>query len=267
MTEEQLRHRLAATAEVIDHSSAPIDTIRLAGRSLKRRRARMRVAGLAATVVAVVGVALVIPTLGPGSNGAAPATASPSPDAADCRPSETGDATAENPREVGPDCTTTPERPDAVDEPSLPPGGLKKTLGAELLAAGPAQRRAVEDNQVTRAEYQAGFDRYRRCLAERGHQLGAVDYSGLIIDYTVPGAAVDSGADTPCYQRQFRVVDMAWQGAHDDRTDDAANMRIVNDCLRANGLSPGLNPGEAMYLMMVAGLTDEECGLEPGQLE
>jgi hypothetical protein len=35
-------------------------------------------------------------------------------------------------------------------------------------------------------------------------------------DYAVPARAVDSGADTPCYLRQFKVVDMAWQMAHAD---------------------------------------------------
>lgn len=236
MIEEQLRRRLAATAEELDQSSAPLDDIRMTGSSIKRRRARTRVAGLAATVVAVAGVALAIPTSGPESNGPAPATSPPSPSS------------------------------DQSEELRPPFPGLKKSLETELRAAGPAQRRALEDNRVTRAEYRAGFDRYRACLAGRGYQLESVDRSGVVIDFSIPGAAVTNGADAPCYRRHFQVVDMAWQGAHDD-TDYATTMRIVNDCLEANGLSPGTTPGEAIHLMWGAGLSDEECGLAPGQLE
>lgn len=192
MTQQQLRDRLVAEAEEIDHSPVPLDDIRRAGRSLERRRARTRLAGLAAAVVAVGGVALVVPTLGPGSDGAAPATTSPRPDTA------------------GPTAD-----PDGVDE-SWPPGGMTKAFEAQLISAGPAQRRAVEDDRVTRTEYDTGFDRYRRCLAERGHELGSVDRLGSVIHYVVPAEAVDAGADGPCYRRHFRVVDMVWQGTHAD---------------------------------------------------
>ncbi len=212
MTQEQLRHRLAATAEEIDHSSVPLDDIRQAGRSLQRRRARTRLAGLAAGVVAVGGVALVIPTLGPGSDGTAPATTPPGPDAADCRPGAIDDGTVEDHLAAILGCRTAP----GPAGERWPKGGMTKAFEAELVSAGPAQRRAVEDDRVTRVEYDAGFDGYRRCLAEQGFVLGSVDRLGSVIQYVVPAEAVDAGADGSCYRRHFRVLDMVWQGTHAD---------------------------------------------------
>jgi hypothetical protein len=43
-------------------------------------------------------------------------------------------------------------------------------------------------------------------------------------------------------------------------------VRIVNVYLKTNGISPGSNLPQAVQLMRDAGLTDEECGLAPGQL-
>ena len=64
---------------------------------------------------------------------------------------------------------------------------------------------------MTKAEYHAGFERYKACLADQGFLLSVADVTGPIISYTVPAAAVDSGVDQPCYKRHFRLLDIMWQ--------------------------------------------------------
>ena len=198
MNEQQVRDRVSAAADTIDCSPVPLTAIRRTGRTIVRRRTRVRVVGYAAAIVGVVGLAVAVPMVGPRNNEPTSATEAPSTGVGDCPPGVSqSDA----------DCGRIP----GVGEESYEP-----TYG-ELSAAGPAQRRAVEDSRVTEAEYRAGFERYRACLADQGFLLGVADGTGPIISYTVPGAAVDSGVDQPCYERHFRLVDIMWQSKHATR--------------------------------------------------
>ncbi len=97
--------------------------------------------------------------------------------------------------------------------------------------------------------------------------LGIADGTGPLIRYTVPAAAVDTGVDQPCYEKHFRIVDIMWQLKHADETQDAENLRALNACLVENGEQPGADLDHAVGLMGDAHLSEQECGLWPGQLE
>ncbi|GHF24273.1 hypothetical protein [Pseudolysinimonas yzui] len=72
-------------------------------------------------------------------------------------------------------------------------------------------RAAIADGVVTREEYVAGFERYVACLSDVGVELINVDTSTDIFDFSIPGAAVDSGLEHRCYRSEFYEIDMLWQ--------------------------------------------------------
>ena len=201
MNEQQVRDRVSATADTIDCSPVPLAAIKRTGRTIVRRRTRARVVG-AATIVGAVGLAVAVPIIGLADNKPAPATEAPSTGLGDCPPGVS--------QSDGGDCDAIPGVREEQYEPTR----------RELSTAGPAQQRAFEDSRVTKAEYHAGFERYKACLADQGYLLSVADVTGPIISYTVPGAAVDSGVDRPCYTRHFRLLDITWQLWHEDEARD-----------------------------------------------
>ncbi len=97
------------------------------------------------------------------------------------------------------------------------------------------QTEALSDDSVTADEYQAGFRRFRSCLLDAGFDLGSIDDTRVVIYYTVPDEAVQSGADATCYSREFQNLDMAWQLAHEDTSESTA---ILRKCLIEHGITP-----------------------------
>jgi len=266
---DRLTDLMRAEADTLDIPHPPTEAILRDGRDAKRRerypfpslgrgmgerrRAGVLVLiGVAASILAVAGVALSLPDTGPTAKDAVPITNAAQPDA------------------DGPTCPQVVEY-DEAGEPQCVPwpgtGGLRAALKVELLSADAAQRQAVEDNRVTRAEYQTGFERYRGCLSAEGYQLESVEQSGPVLNFGVPSEAVSSGADDICYLRHFKAVDMAWQMAHADDTLRDTTLRIINACLEGNGTGPAADMEQAEALMRDAGLTDKGCGLAPGQLD
>ena len=76
------------------------------------------------------------------------------------------------------------------------------------------QADAVADGNVTEAEYRAGFERYARCMDERGHPLDGVDASQTPIRYVNSAASVQSGVEGACYAAEFALIDSGWQSAN-----------------------------------------------------
>lgn len=84
-----------------------------------------------------------------------------------------------------------------VTEPPMPESSAQQTA-------------EIADGVVTRDEYVAAFNRFVGCMGGAGYEIGGVDIDG-IFTYSIPSAAVTSGADELCYVTQFGAVDMAWQ--------------------------------------------------------
>ncbi|MET0915438.1 MAG: hypothetical protein ABWY81_04470 [Jiangellaceae bacterium] len=210
---DRLTDLLRAEADTLDIPRPPTEAILRDGRDAKRRaplasvtrlseRRRapvMVLVGVAASVVAVTGVALSMSGTGTTADDVANApTAYSSISDAACPPNM-----IDSGQTGGSQCVLWPG-----------PGGLEEALKTELLSADAAQRQAIQDNRITQAEYRAGFERYRACLSDRGYQLGNVDQTGVVFDFTVPNETVASGADETCYLRHFKAVDMTWQMLH-----------------------------------------------------
>jgi len=146
-------------------------------------------------------------------------------------------------------------------------GEAHEPTAEELSVAGPKQIAAIEDNAITETEYRSGFERFRACLSGEGYELTSIRDAGAIVEYGVPVEAVDAGADQPCYEREFRLVDIMWQLDHADELLNATNLRIVNTCLLRNGIDAESEIDKAVESMQNASLSEDECGLLPGQLE
>lgn len=100
--------------------------------------------------------------------------------------------------------------------------------------ASQAQRDELSDGEVTEAEVQSAFERYRSCLRSAGHELRDIAYDGPLINAGVPDAAVDSGDDARCYASEYAGVDVVWQVSNSGYSHRYA--RVAN-CLSDNQLS------------------------------
>ncbi|WP_454048533.1 hypothetical protein [Cellulomonas sp. Marseille-Q8402] len=55
------------------------------------------------------------------------------------------------------------------------------------------------------------YERYVACMDRAGFTVELLDDSGPVLEYRLPGAAVDSGDDERCYAAEFADMDTAWQ--------------------------------------------------------
>lgn len=151
---------------------------------------------------------------------------------------------------------------------------LTLALGVVLLAAGcqsaqpeapaafvdtkvsPAQASALADDDVSSDEYQESFRRYSDCLESEGYTLKIDKEVNSSIRFSVPAAAVDSGVDATCYGLEFQQVDMTWQIAHQDTSDDTKRLR---ECLVANGIEPKDTTEQISQQLVDAGIALESC--------
>ena len=126
---------------------------------------------------------------------------------------------------------------------------------AEQGSQSEAQKAALADGRVTFDEYEAGFLRYKDCLASTGYPLTNVQFDSATQLYRadVAGAAVDGGADDQCYRREFEALDKSWQ-ANTDRPGnfDVKVLGWYRDCLAKAGVSlpddkPGVNYLDLMH--------------------
>lgn len=117
-----------------------------------------------------------------------------------------------------------------------------------------AQRAALADGEVTRAEYRAGFDRLVACMAARGAGLAAVDTTETVIDYSVMDR--DLIAYDDCYAAEFKQLDIEWQVAHSEQSDGARHLR---QCLRRLDLPPGRSIAERIEILESAGYSIADC--------
>lgn len=88
---------------------------------------------------------------------------------------------------------------------------------------------------VTYDQYQAAFNEYRACLQGKGYEIVIHGEVNRTIQFSVPSAAVDSGADAECYDGGFALVDAAWQISQIDTSESA---QILRACLIELGIEP-----------------------------
>jgi hypothetical protein len=129
--------------------------------------------------------------------------------------------------------------------------------GANIEYSPSADRAAaLADGLVDRAEYRAGFERFRACMTESGYTVDVLDDSGTIIDARYLSEATDDGTDARCYDTEFREVDESWQVAHQDERTDGA---LLDACLRENGLVVPETRHEKVMALAEAGVDFGSC--------
>lgn len=124
-----------------------------------------------------------------------------------------------------------------------------------------AQQAEIATGTVSRASYLAGFNRYAGCLAAAGYPLGNVDESAPILNFTVPGGAVDSGADNRCYVSEWAQVDALWQLQN---WSSSATANYLRGCLKEAGFTPAATES-AMWDQVHASAAASKCMNLPPQ--
>jgi hypothetical protein len=81
------------------------------------------------------------------------------------------------------------------------------------------QQAEMADDTVTRDEYLAAFNRYVGCVGEAGYWIDGGNPSAVILSFSIPTAAIDSGADERCYVSEFQQVDTKWQLQNQDASE------------------------------------------------
>ncbi|MHA6695408.1 hypothetical protein [Homoserinimonas sp. A520] len=139
-------------------------------------------------------------------------------------------------------------------------GGYAAAAGTELPTnmSGPSDQQLTEmsDGEITSDEYRAAFERFRSCLADGGYEVLMQGEHNATVDYSIPSAAVDSGVDAECYDREFQQVDTTWQVAREDTSRSAQHIR---DCLEANGIAPDETLTRMVKQVREAGISTASC--------
>lgn len=130
------------------------------------------------------------------------------------------------------------------------------TRSAVQPAISSQQKEALADGAVNWDEYQVSFQAYQACLSRKGYELVNPTVKGELMDFGVPAAAVDSGADDECYQYNWAQVDQVWQIAHEDTSESA---QIVANCLRSKGITPKAEYTANLELLRDHGIDLADC--------
>lgn len=133
---------------------------------------------------------------------------------------------------------------------------------AEASQMSEQQAAAMADGLVELSEYEEGFRRFRACLQAEGYELepgpGGEPIGTMVdthLEFSIPDAAVQSGADQLCYQLEYAQLDMTWQLAHQDESLQTEKWRV---CLTENGIAPAETSEEIWDQILKEGL-ESEC--------
>lgn len=130
-------------------------------------------------------------------------------------------------------------------------GGVKPNQAVSV-----EQQASLGDGEISQDEYRAGFRRFQACLAAAGYEILLQGESNSTIQYSLPAAAVDSGTDAVCYDREFHQIDQMWQLAHEDTSHSAD---VLRECLSENGIAPKETLREMADQLADAGISQSTC--------
>lgn len=139
--------------------------------------------------------------------------------------------------------------------PTLRPAGEPDESVTAAIEESAELRDAMESG-VDFDSYLAGFQRFSACLESEGYGLVVHDADPPVVDYSIPEAAVDAGAEERCYIREFAPLDSAWQVANEDSSEWA---EILRRCLGERGLAPADSLVDMEAQRTAADISPEEC--------
>ena len=119
-----------------------------------------------------------------------------------------------------------------------------------------AQLAALKDGDVSQVEYQSAYERFARCAKDSGYTVEFVGVSNDVIEYRMTEEASRAVAVQNCYAVEFQKLDMAWQLAHEDTSEGAAQ---AEKCLRQWGMRVPEKYADRVKLLEGAGIDLATC--------
>lgn len=135
--------------------------------------------------------------------------------------------------------------------------GSSSLLSNEDVQISDEQRAALEDNEVTREEYEAGFRRFQGCMDSKGYPLEEPTEVNEVYTFNFPAEAQDT-AYLDCYPLEFQYVDAGWQ-TRPDVLEKSETSRMVKACLEHLGIEPADTHMERVDQFMTLDISLEEC--------
>lgn len=126
----------------------------------------------------------------------------------------------------------------------------------DISAYSDAQVEALSDGKISHSEYRQGFERFAACVETLGFALIRSGERYGVIQYSIPVEALDNGADSKCYRREFFALDESWQLSHEDFGFTA---QILNECLRGHGLPIPESFSDKLRKLEQSGIKVETC--------
>lgn len=123
------------------------------------------------------------------------------------------------------------------------------------------QKSAISDGEITRDEYEVGFDNYRNCMERIGYPLSGVSELHLRFDYSYAAAADEQGA-IECYFGEFSEIDAGWT-LRPEVVENTETSRIIQQCLIDNGIEPAATHAERLEQFTSENLSVERCQDSP----
>lgn len=118
------------------------------------------------------------------------------------------------------------------------------------------QQEALADNKVTNDEYHAGYAGFSACMTRAGYPLIDLGESHEVIQYSIPAAAVDAGADVECYTHYFEQLDIKWQVS---RQDDSYTADVIRRCLTSHNIAPAQTLEEMLKQLDSQQIEIDQC--------
>ncbi|MFT4233173.1 MAG: hypothetical protein QM606_10420 [Leucobacter sp.] len=121
----------------------------------------------------------------------------------------------------------------------------------------PEQRKALDDNEVTREEYEAGFRRFQGCMEEAGYPVSDPALVNDVYSYSFPDDARET-AYSKCYPFEFQYVDAGWQ-LRPEVLENSEESKLIKACLESLGMDPAETHMERVDQFMALDISLEEC--------
>ena len=133
--------------------------------------------------------------------------------------------------------------------------------GADLTGISEAQAAEIEDRVATEEENRAAYERYRQCLSAAGFEISKdpmLKPDGTFMNGGLSDAAVQSGVDQECYEREWYMTDMLFQ-SRPEFQNHPSRTQWMRDCLEERGIEPDETAAELFEQIRQAGISVVEC--------
>lgn len=133
--------------------------------------------------------------------------------------------------------------------------------GADLSGMSEAQAAEVEDRVATEQENRAAYERYRQCLSAAGFEISEdpiLKPDGTFMGGGLSDAAVQSGVDQECYEKEWSFTDTLFQ-SRPEFQNHPSRTQWMRDCLEERGIEPRDAADELFEQLQQEGIDPPDC--------